>query len=142
MRSRTTLICLVLCVCAFDTGFAESRPTPHLAPKNASQSEFVIRNGYGKDPFFPKSTRLQSNAPSPDKEEILSGVPDFIVVKGISHNKERKLTIINNYTVGEGEEFDLRRAGRTIRVRCIEIKERSVVIGVDGATKTIPLKLD
>jgi hypothetical protein len=119
---------------------AESRPTPHLAPASAPKSEFVVRIDYGKDPFFPKSTRLHSQGKDSESEAVTPSVPDFILVKGISFTKERKLAIINNYTVAEGEEFNLRRGGKLIRVKCVEIKDGGVVVAVDGATKTILLK--
>jgi hypothetical protein len=80
--------------------------------------------------------------PMTKRQDKKASVPDFIVVKGISFSKGRKLTIINNYTVGEGEEFDLRRGGKVIKVRCVEIKEQNVIVTVDGASKSIPLKLD
>jgi hypothetical protein len=70
------------------------------------------------------------------------GVPDYIVLKGVSIVKDRKLAIINNYTVGEGEEFTLKRtsAGKPITVRCVAIKDKSVVIEVDGVAKELLLR--
>ena len=67
-------------------------------------------------------------------------VPDYVVLKGISAFQGRKLAIINNYTVGEGEEFVLKTRGQPIQIKCVEIKDKSAVVSVNGATKEIPLR--
>jgi hypothetical protein len=67
-------------------------------------------------------------------------VPDSVVLKGISTFQGKKLAIINNYPVAEGEEFSLKTGGPLLRIKCVEIKEKSVVVSVGGATKEIQLR--
>jgi len=115
--------------------------TEELVPRHSPKSEFTDSIDFGKDPFFPKSARRPKVAiKTSDIEVTRASVPDHIALKGISVLKDKKLAIINNYTLGEGEEFLLKHAGQSLKVKCVEIKERSVVISVDGATKELPMR--
>lgn len=115
-----------------------------VAPLGAPRSTFVSlpgEDGFGKDPFYPRSNRTDKK---PLKVEeavpVKQGVPESVVLKGISFVAGRKLAIINNYTVAEGEDFTLRIEGKLIKGQCVEIKEKSAVIKVSGETKEIPLR--
>ena len=119
------------------SGLAEAGPT--LVPAGAPKSEFIDDVEFGKDPFFPASMRRpKTMVKVSDNEPPRPMVPDSVALKGITSFQGRKLAIINNYTVGEGEEFTLKPSG--LRVKCIEIKEKSVVVSVNGATKEILLR--
>jgi hypothetical protein len=110
-----------------------------LVPPNAPKSTFVDEPGFGCDPFFPNSDSRKASVQVPDTDHGPS-VPAYISLKGISISQGRKLAIINNYTLAEGEEFTLRYGGQAVRVKCLEIKERLVLIQVNGATKELPLR--
>lgn len=117
-----------------------SSANPTLVPPGAPRSEFVDDVEFGKDPFFPASIRRPKILiKTSDSEPARPIVPDFVVLKGISTFQGRKLAIINNYTVGEGEEFSLKTGAQPIRIKCVEIKEKSAVVSVSGATKEIRL---
>lgn len=92
--------------------------------------------GSGKDPFFPKSRRM----------DTVKGTAPLVVVpitlKGISSAKGKRLAIISNRTFEVGEEADLRLNGRTVRVRCLEIRESSVLVAIDGMAETKELQLN
>ena len=115
-----------------------------VAPLGTPCSVFVSvpgEDGFGKDPFYPRSTRFIKQAVK--MEDVMSakqGFPESILLKGISFVAGRKLAIINNYTVAEGEDFTLRIDGKLIKGQCVEIKEKSAVIRVSGDTKEIPLR--
>jgi len=112
-----------------------------LVPQGAPKSEFIDDVEFGKDPFFPASIRRPKVlVKTPDVEPPRAMVPDYVVLKGITAFQGRKLAIINNYTVGEGEEFVLKTRGQPIQIKCVEIKEKSAVVSVNGATKEIPLR--
>ena len=112
---------------------------PGIVPPNAPKSTFINELGFGKDPFFPESSRCQPAAPV-DPGPGRGNVPEFVSLKGISINQGKKLAIINNYTVAEGEEFSLRYANQITKVKVIEIKDRLVVVEVNGVTKELPLR--
>jgi hypothetical protein len=119
---------------------AENAPPSSMVPTGAPKSEFVDDPGVGKDPFFPKSGRRKFVPKTLDEPAPDPTVPDFIVLKGISMTEGKKLAIINNYTLGQGEEFSLKYNGQVIKVQCVEIKDKSVIISTGGATKEIQLR--
>jgi len=122
-------------------GRAEAKPTPQLAPANAPKSEF--RLGYGRDPFFPTSKEVVIKQPDVDKPRPpveAAKVPEFVALRGISTANGRKLAIINYQTVGENEEFTLKRGTQRLVVRCVDIKDQSVVVSCEGATKELFLR--
>lgn len=125
-------------------GSAETHPSARIsaaAPAGSPKSEFIDDVSFGKDPFFPHSSRRPKTlVKTSDVESARPNVPDFITLKGISVLKDKKLAIINNYTLGEGEEFTLKAVGQPLKVKCVEIKEKSVIVSVNGATKELPLR--
>ncbi len=116
-----------------------------LAPAGAPRSTFVndsTETGFGKDPFYPKSTRLTRSKVTKTEEDVPS-TPDFpseLVLKGVSFVAGKKLAIINYLTVAEQEEFSIRVAGKQLKGQCVEIKEKSALLKVNGITKEIPLR--
>lgn len=96
-----------------------------------------FRPKLGKDPFFPKSRRLETG-------KALAPLPPVLplVLKGISGAKGRRLAIINNRTFEVGEQAEFKFNNQTIRVRCIEIREHSAVISIDGMAPTQELQLN
>ncbi len=145
MRSLIPLLALVAtALTAANVSRAETKPSPQLAPPNAPKSEFNFRPGYAKDPFFPRSTDNMMAPPvnlNPGTPVPQNSVPEYIILKGVSIIKDKRLAIINNYTIGEAEEFTLKRTGKNdVIVRCVEIKDNSVVISVDGVTKELTLR--
>ena len=132
-----TLACLLLP----PSSRADSKPATSTDFATGPKSVFVDDPGFGKDPFFPRSLRRPTVMVKPsDLEPSRTAVPDFIVLRGISVQKDKKLAIINNYTVAEGEEVALRFGAQVVKVKCVEIKERAVIVSVNGVTKEQPLR--
>jgi hypothetical protein len=95
-------------------------------------SEFRDDLKVGKDPFFPNTMRRQmTNEVTP--EMVKMPAIDKIKLQGISGAAENRLAIINNRTFGQGEEAEIKVDGRSMRVRVSEIRERSVMISLNGA---------
>ena len=78
----------------------------------------------GRDPFFPTSTRPYAEIVSKNPVGDLSS----IVVRGGSG----QLVIINNHTFGVGDEGDIITPHGRIHIRCVEIKDKMVVIESGG----------
>jgi hypothetical protein len=106
---------------------AAATPAPAAVPE---KSVFIETPGYGRDPFFPNSKRHQKAAPV--KTIVAGELPSTIVLKGLSGTAQKRLAVINNYTLAEGEETEIRAGGQLFRVRCVEIRERSVMVSVNG----------
>lgn len=96
-------------------------------------SVFKDDRNFGKDPFFPRSNRRSQQA-TPVKDLVLreGELPPGMVLQGLSGTKDKPLVIINNKTFAEGEESEVRVVHQLYRVKVIEIKERTVVISVNG----------
>jgi hypothetical protein len=145
-RSLLPFVLLAAGVLLTPTGQADNRAAsfnllPSQVPPNAPKSEFIDDMGFGKDPFFPNSSRRPKTVARPTQPEVVRAtVPDFLALKGISVLKDRKLAIINTYTVAEGEDFSVRYGSQIVKVKCVEIKEGSVLVNVNGAIKELTLR--
>jgi len=109
---------------------AAPAPAP-AAPEVVIRSVFVLPTNpsEGRDPFFPNSTRPY--------EVAMAGKPHVgdvssLVLKGISGSADNRLAIINNHTFGVGDEQDLVTPQGRIHVRCVQIKNDTVVIESAG----------
>ena len=120
----------------------EAKPVAGPVGSNL-KSVFINDPSFGRDPFFPNSSR-RPLAPTNTVVDIVvppsPTVPDDIFLKGVNILKDRRLAIINNYTVAQGEEFELKLKGKIYRVRCVEVKDRSAIIRIDGINKELPLR--
>lgn len=128
------------------------RGYPALVLLNPQGNE-IARTGYrpgGAEPFIQEVAKMigapaptRSGTPrSPGKQPpkdrpLYGGAPlqpppkyEDLELKGISGTKKRRFALLNNQTFMEGETAAVKFGDGTIRVRCVEIKEDSVVIEV------------
>ncbi len=91
----------------------------------------------GRDPFFPDSTRIYS-ADAPKAKPIKSSIT--LKLNGLSGPIEKRLAIINGRTVAEGEEAEISTSTGRQQVRCISIKDDSVVVEVGGERRELRLR--
>ena len=130
----------------------KAAPSPAPATQSVSnapavaeipKSEFIIPTtpAEGRDPFFPKSTRLfhTTVVASPVAAKPQSVQVD-LVLKGISGSAGRRLAIINTRTFEVGEEHDLPTASGRVRIRCVEIAGDSVTVQVGGEQRVLRLR--
>ena len=120
-------------------GRAEQPTTVVQVDVAASTKSFFIDDpNFGKDPFFPNSKRrIQTVVATNAFVEV--SIPDLIL-KGISGTKDRRLALINNYTIGAGETLDMKIGGRSVPIRCLEIRDKSIIIEFRGQTKELRLR--
>jgi hypothetical protein len=125
-------------------------PQPFVVPK----SEFVDDYKSGRDPFFPNSRRRNPAPPTPvvdtrvkDKGAAAETVPipsfaSSLYLKGISKGiRGRRFALINNITFAPGEQYLVKTLGGTNLVRCLEIKDVSVTVQIEGSNETKNLYL-
>ena len=112
-------------------------PAPAAAPQEPEQikSVFVDRPNFGRDPFFPNSLRRGKTV----QDAVVEPVANFnnIVLKGTSGTAEKRLAILNNKTFAAGEEGELRIGGQLTKIKCVEVREKSVVISINGVTREL-----
>ena len=125
-------------------GSATQSATNSPAPGEIPKSEFIIpaSPAEGRDPFFPKSTRLFNttiitSTPTVQKQP---SVQIDLVLKGISGSASRRLAIINTRTFEVGEEHDLPTSAGRVRIRCVEIASDSVIVQVGGEQRILHLR--
>jgi type II secretory pathway component PulC len=112
-------------------------PAPAATPQEPQvvKSVFVDRPNFGRDPFFPNSLRRGKTV----QDTVVEPVANFnnIVLKGISGTAEKRLAIINNKTFEAGEDGELRISGHLTKIKIVEVREKSVVISLNGVTREL-----
>ena len=113
---------------------AQQKPAaPPPPPPEAVQVQaiFIHPKGpqEGKDPFFPKSDRPYREflPPTTPNKQPISMTAD-LKLSGISGSTDHRLAIINNKTFEIGEEGDVPSGSDRVRIRCLEIKDDSVIV--------------
>jgi hypothetical protein len=98
---------------------------------DSSRSVFVVPASpkEGCDPFFPDSNRLFETLAPPPKHGIEA---TSLVFRGISGSPTHPFAIINNHTFAQGDDGDVLTPEGRIHVRCIEIKQNSVLVEYNG----------
>ncbi len=104
----------------------------------------------GQDPFFPDSQRRDPRPVKPannNSGKAAAPVPiknpaQHVVLRGIIGSAGKQLALINNTPFAAGEEQTVQTPDGPIRVKCVQILERSVLVSLDGQseTKEIPLR--
>jgi hypothetical protein len=130
-------------------------PTDYRTEQNNSgandeipKSAFIDDVKVGKDPFFPNTARrsgktrvaaIQSDGFTQSPPKNFS---DQIKLKGILGSATRRLVLINNHTFAVGEQAEVKTSEGKVKVRCLEIRERSVIVALPGDTQRRELYLN
>ena len=108
------------------------------------QSAFADKQDSGRDPFFPQSVRRRqviTRVIATNNVPQVSAIFGQLLLKGISGTRDQRLALINSSTIAEGELADIRCGRQTVKVRCVEIRDRSVLVELHGTSETKELKL-
>ena len=118
--------------------------TPAAKKIAIPRSEFAIPTSptEGRDPFFPDSMRLFASLPKHgvDKNGGKQSSTVLLSLKAISASGNRRVASINNRPFETGEEGELSFGSTRVRIRCVEIREDSVIIELDGQTQELRLR--
>jgi len=130
----------LLCLLGGLVHAAETNTNRAPAQVTIPQSVFATEGATGKDPFFPNSNRRIKR----DDSGKRTATRDFSVLlklTGIAGGV-RPIATINNLTFAVGEEQEVKvEGGGKVRIRVLEIREKSVVITVEKQPQPIELKL-
>jgi len=108
----------------------------------------AIGAAVGPSAAIPVAARPAPKAPEPELP-LYGGAPAAppakftdLVLKGISGTKDRRFALLNNQTLAAGDTAVVKLEDGSLKVRCLEIRERSVLVAVDGQTepREIPLR--
>jgi thioredoxin-related protein len=127
------------------------------------QGKVVHRGGYlpgGVRPFVQEMTKLLGVPAGPPQALVVAarakpaaepvrelplygGAPPAppqrfteLVLKSISGTKNRRFALINNQTLTVGESARVKLEDSEVKVRCLEIRDRSIVVAVDGQERS------
>ena len=128
-------------------------PEPVVLP-GLPVAVFADDPGTGIDPFFPNSRRRPSRVARPAgttpvfaRPETAPAAPSAVTLslRGIVGPGYRRLALISanarTYDVQAGEAMLLKTRTADVRVTCVEIREQSVIVRVDGETSDRELQL-
>jgi hypothetical protein len=145
LKSQQTLLILTL----FSAFMAHAAPNSSNPLNSAGAltnkihipvSIFVIstNSSEGRDPFYPESTRFYGGGTnSTPTHEIGAAV---LTLQGISGTTNRRLAIVNGRTLAEGEETELLVNGKRLKLRCIEIKNDSASVELEGVRRELKMR--
>jgi hypothetical protein len=105
-----------------------------------ARSIFVTNDASGVDPFFPNSTRRKTQSNSVDPKKVPAGV-GALQLKGIMGPPDKRIALINNLTFAKGEEQDVRVPTGTLKIKCVDIRLKSVVVTLEGQAQEHELNL-
>ena len=135
-----TLGALGLIVSLYAVSAAQHAALPHVDEIPSAKSAFVDDPNFGKDPFFPKSGRRKVQIVVPvgvtPNANAFGQVFNSIVLKGISGLPGRRLALLNNRTLAVGEILEIKFNNQLVKVRCVEIRAKSVLLSAEGSTET------
>ena len=101
------------------------------------KAEDSIRDSVLKRGVLPPEHGAQPSAkPAPPAKQQF----DDLVLKGISGTKQKRFAMINNQTLATGEIASLQVAGKSVQVRCEEIKDQSVIVSWNAGKERRELK--
>jgi hypothetical protein len=140
--SGTALCLLVMCSSRLGAAEAETTPTSATpdAGTNVIRTSVFVDDQRGKDPFFPSSTRRQLKTTVTQEPRTVG--PSSLALLALLGDRERPLALINNKTFRAGEEQEVRvPGGSNTVVKCMEIREGSVMVTIQGGTEQFELQL-
>ena len=80
--------------------------------------------------------------PADDSNKVVKqDFSQLLVLKGITGPPERRIALINNLTFVKGEENDVKAGNGKVKIKVLEIRDKSVVITVEGAAQPKELLL-
>jgi hypothetical protein len=94
----------------------------------------------GKDPFYPLSTRLFPRAVIVASSQTAAVPVVELQLKSLSGVPGHRFAIINNHTFEVGEEAELMTNLGRARVRCLDIKDDSVLVLVGAEQRVLKLR--
>ena len=128
------VLCLAWLAGAADT----NQPTSEIViPKSV-----FVNDPRGKDPFFPNRQRFGVSTTTVTNVVSKSG-PNLndLQLRGITGTPERRVALINGQPLVKGEEWEFRISTGKLKIRVLEIGERSVKVSIEGQAEPRELLL-
>jgi hypothetical protein len=116
-----------------------------VTPTNISRSVFVIPKDSteGRDPFFPNTTRSLSGGKSVVEATATATAAapiTSLILNGLSGAPGHRLAMINGRTFAQGETSEVPVGSGFVKVLCVEIKERTVLVEAGGTRQELSMR--
>ncbi len=92
-----------------------------------------------RDPFFPNSARQSAVSASTNVVPVFA--PATFTLKALSGSATKRLALINNRTLAQGEKAEVTTATGKFLIYCEEIKENSVILRTETAPDPVEVFL-
>jgi hypothetical protein len=76
------------------------------------------------------------------EEKRMASLADGLRLGGLSGPAARRLAIVNNETFAAGESAQVKVLGEMINLACLEIRTRSAIVQIEGATDPVEIFLE
>ncbi len=155
---RCRLLLFAVALCGMTLALPAAKPPTNARPRatgspttatNAASKEIEIPKSVfdlprtpqeGKDPFFPKSTRVYNSTVVATNAQAAAGSAGDLQLKGFSGTHAHRLAIINNRTFEAGEQGEVTTSTGRVRIRCLEIKTDTVIIQIGAEQRELHLR--
>jgi len=122
---------------------AEGKSMGQVPSVNNPQGLIQAINHISGRPDSPSVAKAKPEPASPPPP-MFNGAPTQpppqyagLKLQGISGPPGKRLAILNSQTFSKGEGGRIKISGKEIEVRCLEIRERSVLLAIDGGNKEV-----
>jgi thioredoxin-related protein len=114
-------------------------------PRSEDGNQFVtaLRRYSGKGSEVAQSREKPKSEDGPPPP-MFNGAPvkpaphySELKLQGISGPAGRRLAIVNSLTLGEGEGARMKLGNKDVAVKCVEIRQKSVLLAVDGQNQEV-----
>ena len=141
MARPISLLIAVSLLAAVSIPARAETPSGVLPPEVAARkSEFNDKADFGQDPFFPNSTRRAPAKPVTTAGPAKPQPKVELILQGIISGTAQPLAMINGKNFAVGDELTVRAASGSIKVKCLEIRENSVVVQFQGERKELQMR--
>jgi hypothetical protein len=77
---------------------------------------------------------------TPTTTDPVKAAPVALTLKGVSGTEGRRFALINDKTFAAGEEREIAVGNGRVRVHCLDIREDSVTVEVNGSRQELRLR--
>lgn len=137
---------------------AEGKSLGHVGYVAGGPNAFIAKlKSMGGDRFPKPATVAESKPKQPGAEaepETVAAPPPFngaptfpakyytaLELKGVSGPSNARLALINNQTIGAGETAKVKLGDSVVQVKCLEVKDDSAVVMIDGSNERRHLRM-
>src|SRR6185503_18986758 len=123
-------------------GYMEGGPASFIAALGGRSPGGNSAPSVARSKGAPEQTASAKPAPRP--ESAATPTPAALAeltLKGISGPKENRLAMINNRTLAAGESTTIRLRDRAVKIHCVEVLEKSVIVTVDDSEEQREIRL-